>query len=133
MEKEFVPYDVALAMKELGFDEPCFGCYTKDKELSLDRSDNKGEGHYFQDCSAPLYQQAFRWFREEHGICGYVRRGSKIRFYYPPENGFTVDDWEWCVYKTDGEHLPGHGMKDTYEEAELACLRKLIEIVKENL
>jgi len=35
-EKEFVPYPLALKMKALGFDEPCFGCYTKDKELSYD-------------------------------------------------------------------------------------------------
>ena len=27
MEKEFVPYELALRMKELGFDEPCFGYY----------------------------------------------------------------------------------------------------------
>ena len=25
MEKEFVPYDLALELKELGFDETCFG------------------------------------------------------------------------------------------------------------
>ena len=64
MKNEFVPYDIALAMKELGFDEECFGCFTKDKKLSLDYSTNKGEGHYFQDCAAPLYQQAFRWLQE---------------------------------------------------------------------
>ena len=27
-EKDFVPYEQALALKELGFDEPCFGFYT---------------------------------------------------------------------------------------------------------
>ena len=27
MEKEFVPYELALRMKALGFDEPCFGYY----------------------------------------------------------------------------------------------------------
>ena len=27
MNKEFIPYDQALALKELGFDEPCFGYY----------------------------------------------------------------------------------------------------------
>ncbi len=131
MENEFVDYSTALALKELGFDGGYLGLYVKN-QVELLVGNNFGEIGFY-DIKAPLYQQAFRWFREEHGICGYVRRGSKIRFYYPPENGFTVDDWEWRVYKTDGEHLPGHGMKDTYEEAELACLRKLIEIVKENL
>jgi hypothetical protein len=25
MEKDFIPYEESLALKELGFDEPCFG------------------------------------------------------------------------------------------------------------
>ena len=29
MEKEFVPYEQALALKELGFDEKCGACYYK--------------------------------------------------------------------------------------------------------
>lgn len=28
MKKEFVTYEIALKLKELGFDEPCFGYYT---------------------------------------------------------------------------------------------------------
>ena len=35
MNNEFVPYDIALAMKGLGFDDECFGCYTKDKEIEF--------------------------------------------------------------------------------------------------
>ena len=27
LQKEFVPYEIALKFKELGFDEPCFGWY----------------------------------------------------------------------------------------------------------
>jgi hypothetical protein len=27
MNKEFIPYEQALALKELGFDEPCLGFY----------------------------------------------------------------------------------------------------------
>ena len=27
MNKEFIPYEQALELKELGFDEPCLGCY----------------------------------------------------------------------------------------------------------
>jgi hypothetical protein len=130
MEKEFVPYDIALTMKELGFDiEFCLGYFTDDtNELRYPY----GVSDHCK-LKAPTYQQAFRWFREKHGISGYVRRGSKKMHEHLKENGFTVADWEWRTYKTDGEHLPGHGMKDTYQEAQDACLRKLIEIVKENL
>jgi hypothetical protein len=31
MEKEFVPYELALKLKKLGFDEPCFGLYEHGK------------------------------------------------------------------------------------------------------
>ena len=31
MEKQFVPYELALKLKELGFDELCLGFYIKDK------------------------------------------------------------------------------------------------------
>lgn len=64
LEKEFVPYDQALALKELGFDEPCFGFYN-------DMENNKPMGGNFP-CdgrnSAPLYQQAFRWLYQKLGI-----------------------------------------------------------------
>ncbi len=32
MNKEFIPYEQALALKELGFDEPCFGYYVIDRD-----------------------------------------------------------------------------------------------------
>lgn len=31
MERNFIPYEIALDMKELGFNEPCFGMYIEDK------------------------------------------------------------------------------------------------------
>ena len=33
MEKEFIPYEQALALKELGFNEPCFAYHRKDKGI----------------------------------------------------------------------------------------------------
>lgn len=35
MEDEFIPYAEALALKELGFDKKCFGCYEKDIEYLI--------------------------------------------------------------------------------------------------
>ena len=128
MKKEFVPYDIALAMKELGFDEDCFACYTKDKELSLDYSDNKGEGHYFQDCATPLYQQAFRWFRENFNLNSWTfEKDGEIRFIIKRLNGITVYEYP------PNEELDTYGLDEfcLWEEAQYACLRKLIEIVKD--
>jgi hypothetical protein len=33
MEKEFIPYNLALELKDLGFDEPCFGYYEPNGDL----------------------------------------------------------------------------------------------------
>ena len=87
-EKEFVPYPLALKMKALGFDEPCFGCYTKDKELSYDYSDNRGEGHYFQDCAAPTFSQAFRWFRKKYSLHSEIiwDHSEQVIWYYAISN-----------------------------------------------
>jgi len=41
MEKQFVTYEIALKLKELGFNELCFGYFNGDKELMLSkRSDD---------------------------------------------------------------------------------------------
>ena len=59
MEKEFIPYEQALALKELGFDEPCFGYYvplldnTQELEIKLIQTNGN------KIVIAPLYQQAF--------------------------------------------------------------------------
>ena len=71
MNKEFLPYEQALALKELGFDEPCFGSYDPfgSKQLSC-----SGIYTYGNCIAAPLYQQAFSWFREKYGICSWIDR-----------------------------------------------------------
>ena len=114
MEKEFVPYELAVKLKALGFDEPCFAYYKDmkgEKVLLYDSMDFDGE------CNVPLYQQAFRWFREKHGLCIVIKPidDKKLELGYNLlKNGLMM-----------GSHL-------TYEEAELDCLTKLIEITEKH-
>ena len=77
MTKEFVPYDCALALKELGFDEPCCGYFRKDsKKLFLCDFEINNDFIRIHNYKviAPLYQQAFRWFREKHELDSWVYR-----------------------------------------------------------
>jgi hypothetical protein len=97
MKKEFVPYELALKIKELGFDEPCFGFYYDDGELQIKEGNHYPLGYL----NAPLFQQAFRWFRE------------------PLNGSYNHLDFMYEYLKNDSM---------SYEEAELACLEKLIEI-----
>lgn len=123
MEKEFVPYEQALALKELGFDEPCIAFYSPKKELyPVMQQPGKGpyfnNGNFIETIRAPLYQQAFMFFREKYKL------NSTL---LPIEN-----KWYFLISKT-GETLtlnrPRQCYRDTYEEAELECLKKLIESI----
>ncbi len=115
MEKEFVPYEQALELKELGFDQPCFGYYKYEELLIQGQSKNSDHGF---SISAPLYQQAFRWFREKCGLWQIVMQN-------------TDKDWTYDIMTIIGMvDYKIFDVFDTYEEAELECLKKLIEIVK---
>ncbi len=61
---EFIPYEQSLELKELGFDEPCLDGYGIHGDLWMKRLSKQSEVD--GTCLAPLYQQAFRWFREKH-------------------------------------------------------------------
>jgi hypothetical protein len=113
MKKEFVPHELALRMKQLGFDEPCLSYYEGESFSHHLATITSGDDYIIP---APLYQQAFRWFREKY----------KVRFFI--QSGMSDLGEFFKVIFPDGEQ---RGMSYiTYEEAELACLQKLIEIVK---
>ena len=145
--KDFIPPNEALELKQLSFDEPCFGyyddedieqqvyeyancsdnvtggkaCYHEgflsvtnsqlDEYGSFGAKDDEGLECY-ERWTAPTFSQSFRFFREKYGLHQYV------------EYIKTANRYDWWV---------GHTFNNTktYEEAELECLRKLIEIVKQ--
>ena len=118
MNKEFVPNEQALALRELGFDEPCFGYYGSHQIYFWTV---KTAGHYDNDNNAlpaPLYQQAFRFFREKYKL------RSTIIPYWIGDTYMTIIEGK-MIDEIEPKQF------QTYEEAELACLIKLIEIVKQ--
>jgi hypothetical protein len=67
MNKEFIPYEQALALKELGFDDEVLKVY--DINSSKSELYNYGEVLTGDDeLYAPLYQQAFRWLYQKLSI-----------------------------------------------------------------
>ena len=140
MNKEFVPYGLALRLGSLGFDEPCFGYYVEGelRGVNLGIEQLGGMKPYYQRfgfhtlsnhdidnpkkivVTAPTWQQAFRWFREK-GYLSYIEVFSDGKYDYTNvSNHFSVE-----VDYNDGPF-------DTYEEAETACLERLIEIIEQN-
>lgn len=141
MNKEFTPYEEALALKELGFDEPCFSIYySKDKSFSWhhhkDHTNNEpvlDTGEF--NISAPTYQQAFRWFRDEYKINGEVNYLPNIEKYGSITSDMNIKPKDLSKnenFKRGLKVTNGYVKYDTYEEAELACLKKLIDLVNQN-
>jgi hypothetical protein len=133
MNKEFVLYEEALALKELGFNEPCFGGFYENfsngdnylelfnlQKLEHELDTLKGN----DDVLAPTYQQAFRWSRDKHKIDKTIDNWAEQ----------PVNDEVWPkAYQYYINGVAYHPYFKTYEEAEFACLKKLIEIIKSKI
>ena len=129
MEKEFVPYQQAVSLKELGFDEPCFAVY-EDKKWFLVESKNSMS---YELClktdtfPVPTFSQAFRWFRDKHNIDAWVQPFMMEKH----GTAFLPDEsYGYWIFK-DGVLVADEVDFLNPEEAELACLKKLIEIIKD--
>jgi hypothetical protein len=126
MNTEFVPYEPSLALKELGFDEPCqLGWYLPHPEIAIKAG---VEPHRWQlipthpllnQVLSPTFSQAFRWFREKHNLKSCIMFRTSM-----------ADNEEYYDWLIKGQEVVYRHFK-TYEEAELTCLKNLIEIVKQ--
>lgn len=158
MENEFVTYEQALALKELGFDEPClliiqyasdYDIFTGSKfqnsiwlgngyEANIDDKKikykfPKDSGVNYGRLKIPLKQQVFRWFREKYSLeiilCpDCFNEPSKLLREYKI---ISIDKSIILDQCTDQKHWIRKGCFVSYEEAESAAIDKLIEIVKQ--
>jgi hypothetical protein len=119
MEKEFVPYGLALRMKALDYDESCMAYYNKSKKLHFDKYTTS---HWSSTCLAPLYQQCWRWFREKYELHSCIHS----------DYTWNISGGIWDLNEHEGSRYDWDYSNNysTYEEAELSCLKKLIEIVE---
>lgn len=122
MEKEFVPYELSLKLKELGFDERCLaGYYNDGKSLWFFRFHKNSEREPTvaeRFATAPLWQQAFDWFREKYKFKVGIGINDKGLYY----------DYKIVLFNTTDTYYKD--FYNTYSEARLACLEKLIELVE---
>ena len=113
MESLFCPYEQALALKELGFEEPCMRGW-----------DKNGKIWYHPDSDIvldnPTFSQAFRFFREKYGLHYIICKNIQM-------DGYGYREVILIPYMEENENT----IFKTYEEAELECLVKLIELAKE--
>ena len=114
MEKQFVTYEIALKLKDLGFNEDCLA-FTDDKSLFL------GDvAEYIKPCiKVPLWQQVIDWLREEYNIHIYID-------FYDDLYGFAIKLNNETFYNRYGSFEPGF---KTYEEARENAILKAIELI----
>ncbi len=123
MEIDYIPFELALELKSLGFYEKC------SKYFKIDGTQHPSTINYCYNfktgdlVSSPLFSQVFRWFREKYkNLHGSIEQTNSYKD-------------EYTVYIGMFGYIEGN-LKDepkvfiSYEEAELECLKKLIEIVK---
>jgi dolichyl-phosphate-mannose--protein O-mannosyl transferase len=123
--KDFIPYEIALELKKIGFNQPCYKYI-----FTWGEDDNAHDEHEFlpSQCesfndnsfsvSQPTYSQSFRWFREKHNLKSCIMFRTSM-----------ADNEEYYDWLIKGQEVVYRHFK-TYEEAELACIKELIKIVK---
>jgi hypothetical protein len=118
-EKDIVSFDQAIELATIGFDKQTICGYDiADRQLYLCQVDEDGIYMPQKDLAAPAKSQVFRWFREKYDYditIGHINnkylgsiRANKTGYYLN-----ATDDYL------------------TYEEAENACIDKLIELAKQ--
>lgn len=138
MEKEFVPFEQALQMRELGFSQPCLGYYDMryPTKLNIEKPDflesqKKCDFIFGTDTErtflAPLWQQAFRWFAEKYDLYSFIewnRDDAGVVEYIFVISDPSDDDIKEYIEIDDYQGA-------TLDEAQLMCLKTLIELVND--
>jgi hypothetical protein len=124
MGKEFAPYKESFELKQLGFDYDCFSYFRYDGTqgpIGLYYSYDQPKDLYVLQ---PTFSQALRWLLEEHNLYGIIIPTVTM--------AWTFKTMTVVIGMVD---VPPYINVDVYdyirrEEAELASLKKLIDIVK---
>ena len=132
IDKEFIPYEEALALKELGFDEPCLSYWDDDKVFELNPEFLKGSEMDSTWLTRPTFSQAFRWFRYKYWYTALILCDG-FEIVQQVSISKTMVDFKTGEYRPNYTTSTFHKevQLKSYDESELACIKKLIEIANE--
>ena len=119
MQEQFVTYEIALKLKELGFDEECLKLWEHTEFYTVlvsPREYKKVISERF--IKAPLWQQVIDWFREKHNMSILIP-------------SFRISDKElavtWRIMSTNFGNINADMILTSYEEAREQAILKAIE------
>ncbi len=137
--KDTVLPDEAMGLKILGFDENCRGYYHGTKPIKFSFAEkirNKNtvarvkvtnkNGCTVFTCTAPTYSQAFDWFRKEHNLHSFFPILGVNLYSYEIK---SINNKEGYCVQNIFDGIVMDKLYPKYEEAELECLRRLIDII----
>lgn len=140
MEKEFVTYEIALKLKELGFNGECFSAYILDFDTNLPvlhiYQEEEEEYWKIEDigfiCDAPLWQQAIDWLRTNNSLYLEVypfsfNKLGEIEWTY---SLYEVTE-DWRIFGRKGGETPDDILEfPSYEKAREAGVIFIIEWIR---
>lgn len=116
MNKEFIPYQQAKALKALGFNEYCFATIDQTEYVHIKGTKYPVRGAMcYDEIDVPLWKTAFDWFRKEHRM--------KFNIQEDPWNNYCT------VMVLYNEEYRCIGSFPNYEMAELELLKHLIDVI----
>ena len=121
MRNNFIPFVYAKELKDLGFNENCFAYY--DLAEGLKPIDNYSFN--FRSLSdgliyAPLWQQAFKFFRDKYKLSG-----------IPMDNRYEIINLEFEDLISGSEFIIKEYPILGFEQAQSDCIFMLIQLAKE--
>ena len=132
--EDFVTYEQAEKLADLGFDYKCIACYNEEEFDYTGEYSNYNLGYYHDNLiSAPNIYQAQKWLREKHDIIVLVDTYFKN---YMNED-FSKAEFEYVIVDMNNNALrkASHENKELfefYENALSAGISKAIEYIEEN-
>lgn len=114
----FVTYEIALKLKEKGFNEQCLAFFNGvgDDMLQPIDTDFINFREIGECVAAPLWQQVFTWFRDVHDIDINIETGGLPKMYV-----VFVKDW---IYENEKDRA-----LFTYEDAQEQAILKALELI----
>jgi len=139
MKEQFVPYEIAIKLKEKGFNEPCLAWSTEDSEYILVETKEGEDNNSIGGTSIPLWQQVIDWLSDVHNIevdalrytyRGGVYQGKCYMWFvdqYDPKYNHELeeDDSHWILNERKAQ---GYDFK-TKREAILAGITEALTLI----
>ena len=136
IQNQFCNYEIALKLKELGFDEKCIfafdNCQMRCSDLRTNEQKFSGVNYNSSSyVSQPLWQQVIDWFREKHKYSVSIHvdednsTPSNIKYWYCIDSFFEVPN-----NKIVREGIEEVDNFSSFEEAREQAILKAIKLIK---